>query len=257
MKWPDRALLSAAFLRAFHRVYGKRFFSWRRVIAGSISSLIACSMAYLAICLGIKHLLGWQKFGMFVEYGREGSILFRALEGLSRILFAPGWYESPSFSELLMIAWSSLGFNIVPDLVSIAETAWIISLASRPRANLLSLVVLDLILTTVIWFIWIFAADWLLLGFSFDTFVTHLSPSRSGIAAEWVFALTTYATSALWIGFVIVTLIVGTLRRTSICVVRLLESRLVQELSILFLTSVICLASWLVFLVAWVLRSSA
>jgi len=239
-------------------IYGKHFFSWRRLIAGSVSSIAAVSIVYPAIGLTLQNILGWSNAVFHVDLFRGDTPICNIFQWLSALFFESGVYSVPSFPHFLMVVWDSLGYNVVPDLVSLAETAWIVGLASRPRAKLLLLAAFDIIFTTAIWFIWIFATLWLFEGRSLGNFVAYIfKANSSGFPIHWYFALTTYFTSTLWIGFVFLTLLLGTLRRAVGWVVRLLESRSVQELPILFFTSVICLGSWLVFLVVWVLRPAA
>ena len=66
------------------------------------------------------------------EFGGEESLLLRVFSTLSSVLFEPGLHKIPSVVPWIAEVWDSLGYNVLPDLVSLAETAWIIRLASRP-----------------------------------------------------------------------------------------------------------------------------
>jgi len=53
---------------------------------------------------------------------------------------------------ILAVLFDSLGINVLPDFLSVAETGWILKKATKNNSNILGLFLLDLLLTTLICF---------------------------------------------------------------------------------------------------------
>lgn len=258
--WIERAKISEKFSRGVDLVYGPKLFSLRRVLSGTLSSILACILVYAVLML-----IGGYIFEMKYEFViPEDPLVYD--RGLAKLLnrgtvalFPPGAYLIPSVRHGLMCVWDSLGWNVVPDIISISETAWVIRLASNARSSLLRLAVLDLCLTTLISLTWICVVALLIyrvnpVGILSGLLVFGNAGEGGGLhhvnfSLFWIFILTAYATSALWLGFITLTVVFGFLRRVSSLAVRVLESRTVHELPIGSAVGMVCLASWILYFV--------
>lgn len=243
--WPDRHQISEKFLDIFEIIYGKRTLSLRRILTSVIFSLffIVCFYwLFVRICT------------TFFKMPDEWVIV----KGNPYFLFL-GYHESTIYLlhpyKILTILYDSLGINIIPDFISLAETAFILRLASKKDANLLSLVFLDFFLTTLIFIVGLFVAilytKFIIYGGSGDileyikfnilsntAFVTGSVPYWAAAAA------TTYTTSILWVLFIIYTLCLAILKRASTVVIKALESPWVTQLPVVLVFGIPCLVAW-------------
>ena len=240
LRWPNRHEISEKFLEIFILVYGGKAFSLRRIVAVSLSSLFLTLVSYF----------------LFVRIGQTffeiGDYILWISGFLGRNILGSEVPASiarhlDTFTVFLVI-WNSLGINLFPDFVSVIETGWIIKLSTDRRQGIVTLALIDLTLTTLIWVVahataWVVTA--LYGGFNYKVFFLFMisqygaqSPSLSA------YIFTTYMTSILWFVFLFTVLAIAQLKRMSKIAVRILESRWVAELPIIIIVGNLCLLSW-------------
>lgn len=140
IKWKNRAVINRRFLRLYNAVYGEQLFSVRRLSSVTISSLIFTFLFYifftrLTILHGMPDYIPISN-GYFLNF-------FNYYEtGIEK--------QHPLF--ILAVLFDSLGINVLPDFLSVAETGWILKKATKNNSNILGLFLLDLLLTTLICF---------------------------------------------------------------------------------------------------------
>jgi len=140
----------------------------------------------------------------------------------------------------------ALAVNLIPDFISLVETGIILKHATKKDARLGLLLALDLILTTLVWMTthgiaFVFAN--VTAGLPWWGFWMQYSPASG--SPDWIaYALTTYATSALWWLFLFAIFLFWWLKRTSGIVVKILESRIVANMPIALVVGIPCLICW-------------
>lgn len=239
IKWPDRFDINNKFYDLFVRIYGAKAISGRRLLVSAISSLFFVTVLFWVIT---------RIYQTFFEL--TDVIVLRTAPPLLAKFVSPGETLSLfSTKNFLLVLYDALWVNIIPDMISIAETGWIIKRANRKGSSLWQLFALDLFLTTLIW---ITAHT---IGYSF---VTKIGLGGFGLISisefysdpVWFsYAVSTYATSAIWIGFIISVLCLATLKRMFSFMVRVLESSLMQEFPVFLMIGIPCLFCWPVLLI--------
>lgn len=240
IKWKNRAVINRRFLRLYNTIYGEKVFSVRRLSSVTISSLIFTFLFYifftrLTILQGMPDSL-WISNSYFYNFFNY----YEAEIGKQHPLF------------IAAVLFDSIGINILPDFLSVAETGWILRKATKPNANILALFVLDLVLTTLICFL-AHALAYLYTVFILPGDLRYLSMEVirynysifDGIGvSKLAYILTTYITSFFWFCFVSCALFFGLAKRISNYSVLILESNLVQKLPLSLIIGIPCLLSW-------------
>jgi len=232
--WPRNNDLSKRFYDLFIAIYGIRLLSFRRVIASALSSLF-----FIVILFWFLNRIGQTFFNW------SGTIYALHVPPWLTWLVLPGsTIPSLSIPKVAMTLHDSLGFNLIPDIISIAETGWILRKASESGSKLSKLAIIDFAFTTLIWIVAHSIAYAYTTGIEMGSFAAvPLSVVYSD--ATWLAAIgTTYSTSLLWIGFLFTLYIMIFLRRASSTLVSLLESKLVQELPFALMIGIPCLVAW-------------
>jgi len=240
IKWKNRAVINRRFLRLYNAVYGEQLFSVRRLSSVTISSLIFTFLFYifftrLTILHGMPDYIPISN-GYFLNF-------FNYYEtGIEK--------QHPLF--ILAVLFDSLGINVLPDFLSVAETGWILKKATKNNSNILGLFLLDLLLTTLICFFSHIVA-YLCTAFIIPGNIRYLSMDivkynysiYNGIGvSKLAFILTTYITSFFWLCFVCSVLFFGLAKRISKFSVLILESKLAQKLPLSLIVGIPCLLSW-------------
>jgi len=174
----------------FDYIYGRRAFTWRRVWASVLSSMIA--LVVITLILGFKNT--W--FGYFYY----------------ELMDDPDFMLSWSVSFLFVIFPTLL--NLIPDFFSLIETRLVLNWSKgRGLLGIVLLIILDLILTTTIFIVGVlllasiiyFSQE--LLGMAVEQPLWELYDDAIGAMVDrtgfLVFYLTTFVTSFFWILFVI------------------------------------------------------
>ena len=235
IRWPNRREISLRFYEIFVVIYGDRMFSGRRLVASAISSILFVLITYWFLVN-----LGQAFFDLPITAVKKG--------------IQPPWLDwiaSPGqiiryleLRDLTLIIYDSLGVNLVPDMISLAETGWLIKMAGTGKRSLTALFFLDLLLTSLIWMT---AHGIAHVGTVVLVRPIDLSLVYSFTNSAWVaYIISTYATSILWLSFILAVLIVSTAKRTSQLAAVILESRWVSEIPIALIVGIPCLLSWLV-----------
>lgn len=237
--WPERHQISEKFLEIFNYIYGAKTLSWRRL--------------FTAVLFSTFFIIGF--YWLFV---RIGTIFFHLPD--ERILFNNPYFSYFGYNESIhrlhplsffFVAFDSLGMNLIPDFISLAETAWILRLASKKGAYLLPLIILDLFFTTIICMVaiilsFLYTKDFFYSGVEitiFDAIMFNFFGSGN-TPFLWAVVGTTYTTSIIWVMFLLTILIVSILKRTSNTLVKILESNFVTQLPVVLVVGIPCLLSW-------------
>lgn len=230
--WPQRHEISQRFLEITYAIYGRKMLSWRRVFSSCTSSLLL-TFVFFFLILRLNQIL----FGIGdVDYNANYVVDFLGHTGGSIS------YSNPLY--LISVAYDCVGFNFIPDFISLAETCWVIKLAAQRKYNLFFLFFIDFVFTT---FIWVVAH---LIAFVYSSLILgiDLAPLLNNYDADSVpilaYVATTYSTSLIWFVFLFTLLIVSAAKRASSFAVALFESKWVVELPIFLFVGVICLVSW-------------
>lgn len=128
------------------------------------------------------------------------SLVFMVVLGLSNKEAAKSFFTAINTDGFVIISF--LGFNLFADVISIAETRWILQLGTKVRiTSLLGLLVLDIILSAVIF---------LFLPMIFDQLPAFLEAAQFRGKHPWLGILfwTTFSTSVMFYIFIIASLIV-------------------------------------------------
>ena len=245
VNWPEVNEISDKFYELFCIVYGKKILSARRIISSSLASILFLYCTYYII---ITFLLSIGYYSDQYIVGRLGLI--------SPAFFNEGEViKFLSIKDFLWVGNNAVWVNIIPDYVSLVETGIIIHLASRKGAHLGRLLIIDFIITTLIWVITHYVCNLLINFFSQSSltnsysFLSIYDPKKQ--IPNWtVYALTTYSTSFIWWMFLSTVFAANTLRRSSIWAMRLLESRIATELPVLLIVGMPCLFSWPILFIA-------
>jgi hypothetical protein len=158
--------------------------------------------------------------------------------------------QNPLF--IAAVLYDSVGINVIPDFLSVAETCWILRKATNPNSNILVLFLLDLILTTLIcFFAHVFAYLYTVFILPRDLRYLSMEVIRynysifDGVGvSKLAYISTTYITSFFWFCFVSCTLFFGLEKRISRYSVLVLESNLAQKLPLSLMVGIPCLLSW-------------
>ncbi|MDG4474660.1 hypothetical protein [Thiovibrio frasassiensis] len=241
IKWSDRDQINAKFLEFFNLVYGEKIFSFRRLISAIVSSILFTFIFYIILTRISIYLGGFE----YIDLSKNNYFF----EWLG---YSDGVIEKLNHIYIAAVLFDSSGINILPDFVSIAETGWILKKATEKNANLPALFILDLFLTSLIWFAghasgtlysaYILPGDLALL--SLECIKNDYSLIQ-GNGSVWLsFILTTYTTSIIWFCFVFSILFIGGAKRLSKRAVVILETKWVFELPVLTIVGLLCLLSW-------------
>ena len=160
------------------------------------------------------------------------------------------------------VAWNAIGLNALPDYLAVIVTGWIIKLAAEDRYPLALLILLDLAADSAIFSLSLLISYALTYA---SISLVHM-PARLGPLTDLLYpmgthshgmfanALTTYATSLIWLAFVFTILALAWLKRISGIAVAVLESRLVTELPVVMIVGGLCLLCWPILFAAHLLR---
>ena len=240
LKWKDRAVINRRFLRLYNTVYGEKLISMRRIFSVTLSSLILTFVFYIFFTR------------LVLLSGMPDHINLSSTYFLEFFNYHEATIDKQHPLFILAVLFDSIGFNAIPDFLSVAETGWILKKATRKNSNILALFFLDLFLTTLICLsahiIAFLYSAFILPGdirfLSIETIKYNYSIFNGIGASKLAFILTTYTTSAVWFLFVFNVLFVGFLKRVSSYAVVILESKLAQQLSFGLVVGMICLLSW-------------
>lgn len=185
------------FNNLFDAIYGKYFFSWNRVFRSAISSILAISITQL--------IVGTEKTGLDIE-----SI-----------------FSDFQYSLFIFLVYFSI--NLVADYVSLLETRWVLGKACDSRfIRILLLMILDLILTSVIFFlVTCLVAQTLEVigGNSFWRIV--ITPKEFISFLGWdefgIYFTSTFFTSILWFLFVSYVVFIKAIQQCSSLAMKILE----------------------------------
>ena len=199
-----KAVVSANRLlcEVFDAVYGGEFWSWQRVRRSCFLSV----MAYLFV---------------FLLVGIENSVW-----GIDEDPFFAFFFGSRSgFFFGMMLVFMPI--NLVADFLSLQETRWVMERARGSQVwGVATWATLDLVFTTLIYLVILALSlvgsvafdDWDFLGVDWpETFGILFTPFALP------FFLSTFATSALWFGFVLLVVVAGAGRRGSRTVAKVLD----------------------------------
>jgi len=202
------------FCDLFDYVYGEKTFSWHRVWASVLSSMIG--LVVFTLILGYENTVWPDIFSFMTEFWRE----------LSDYTWAEVWAE-PGLLEVavfvfILVPTVPVFFNLVPDYFSLTETRLVLRWAKgRGLAGISLLILLDFILTATIFnfagFLWVLLSPeatgiWeqesLFVWFTYYT--TQL------IADDFlIFFLTTFITSLFWLLFALTFCLIWLFHRLS------------------------------------------
>lgn len=241
IRWPEIHEINEKFNGLFCAIYGKKVLSFRRFIASLISSIL--------FLLGIYFFLEAIKVAVLKS---PDSFYYRGLDFFSRFFFQEGEIINKfSIKNTFILTYESLGLNVFPDFISLCETSVILKLASRRESNLMKLVIVDFVFTTLIWLVAHLLAYWFYLltkvgpAVPFGTFYNFTT-----LDASWIsYVLTTYSTSFFWWLFILVVVFTSIMRRFSTFLTKILETRIVMEIPIMIIVGIPCLLSWIVLFV--------
>ena len=189
------------FLGLFDAIYGDRPMSIKRFTRSGISSLLALVLSSI--------ILGWDR----TPLGAYADSKISGLLGIAELEVVIGG----SFLAVLIL------INLVADYASLAETRMIMRLSQDSSFyGLLVWAAIDLVFTTIVFFIFFFVIavhiyfgePILTLSQYFEVMVRDLDAFLSA-EIYFTFLLSTFFTSALWIMFLSVNLVVRVVARSS------------------------------------------
>jgi len=244
IKWANRYEISAKFRELFQQIYGQKLFSVRRLLSSTTSSTIFLLFSY------------WLLLKLFLLYSNNIIIPIEGNPYYKFIGYTEDFISHSHPFPIIFLIFDSIGINLVPDYISLAETGWIINKACKKESNLLGLFFIDIMLTTTISMvshilaymysaIFIYGSPLSLDDFLFAyTFVHHNEMLIGYAIGNWAFVASTFSTSLLWILFIFSVLSIALLKRLSSYAVAVLESKWVAELPIVLFVGLLCLFSW-------------
>lgn len=199
-----KAVVSAnrLFCEVFDAVYGDEFWSWQRVRRSCFLSVIAYLCAFLLV--GIERSAWWIDDGLFLDLigGSRSGLFFGIM-----LVFMP--------------------INLVADFLSLQETRWVMERARGSQVwGVAVWAALDLVLTTLIYLmIFAFSMVGLVVLDDWDFVGTDWSGTFGFLFTPFAlpFFLSTFGTSALWFGFVLLVVVAGAGRRGSLKVSKVLD----------------------------------
>lgn len=253
--WPERHQINQKFLEVFDQVYGGKTFSWRRLYRSTLFSIFFVFCFYwLFVRIGMAF------FKLPEEFLAAGNSTLLSLFQINIVTEAQAlpWFDPIT---LLVVFYDALGLNVIPDFVSLLETAWILRIACKKEAPLILLLLLDFLLTTLIWMaaLGVATLNTAILTYGIDFFTSHdfpiydylnkvfnfsLPTAVSPVPFYWAMVSTTYTTSLLWILFIVTILSIAFLKRTTSILVTLLESKWVINFPIVLVVGIPCLIAW-------------
>lgn len=231
LHWPQIIEINEKFYDAFISIYSSRTFSFKRLFASSISSI------FFVLCIF---------YVLLAFHDPESSHANLMIGPKASIIFSNG-ISYYSFEHILLIAYLAIHFNLIPDLISLAETGLLLKYSRKNKHTLFFLFFTDLLITTFIFIIWN------IYMFNFDSTLTEWVGNNSILTLySWSgssplylsFLISTYATSFLWISFLLTVLVIGFLKRFSNTLKIIFESSAFVSLPVSSLTGMICLLIW-------------
>ncbi|MFH0780409.1 MAG: hypothetical protein V2B20_00410 [Pseudomonadota bacterium] len=231
ISWPQVPAVSQKFCDLFDAVYGANAVSAKRLFSSAISSLTSVVVIYYLLVA----ILPVDYSESFILLGPFGSQVFTS----SHI-------DIYSLKHLYLLLYCAVMVNIVPDMISLFETGFILRFSRNGGVNTFMLFIVDLALTTLIWI------AWNIYLMHFDPVVAQWAESNSlwslysfDSSPLWItFAISTYATSLLWFAFVSIIVAIGSCKRASRRLVSIIESPVVAQLPITLIVGVPCLVAW-------------
>lgn len=246
LTWTSRFEINQRFVELFDAIYGAKTFSWRRIIVSFFISTFLLLIFYF-LFIAVFQVF----FNMPISRNVSGHKLYYYFG------FRNEFVSLLHPFTVLFVVYDSLGTNFLPDFISVAETGLILKWASKKNSNLISLFIFDLFLTTSILVITHLVAHYYHAImhnnptlFSIEYLKAAYDP-RIGVRGWgintpewWALIATTYSTSILWIFFIINTLFIGFLKRSSRILCRLLESNWTSKFPIVLTVGIPCLICW-------------
>lgn len=232
--WPQLEEVSIRFHELFISVYGDSYFSFKRIFSSIISSIFFAISIYYLIILVFPD----ESYHLTVSLGEFGSCLFESKSSA----------KPYTIDHLILLIYYTAMVNVVPDMISVAETGFILKVSAKSNIGLAKLFIVDLFLTTAIWVLWI---SYL---FHFDPVFVEWSKSNSiidlyGNSPTWYsLTISTYSTSILWFIFVFTVVALGGGKRSSRMIKQILDLEWVKTLSFKYPVFIIlglpCVFSW-------------
>ena len=235
--WPQYIEINERFQELFSRIYGNKTFSFKRILTSSISSVV------FVICI----------FYMLTSLQNSANSETNLMLGSVGSKIFTNTISVYSFNHILLLIYLSITINLFPDIISLAETGWILKISHSKNKHLLLLFLLGLFLSTIIFAIWnlyliyfdpVFS-DWA----TNNSIMSLYTFNRSGSPLFMSFLISTYATSFLWFSFIIIILVLGSLKRLSKTFSYILERHYFTKLPVSSLISFLCLCYWPIFLI--------
>lgn len=255
IKWPDRYDINKRFLEIFHIIYGDKFLSCKRFFISSISSFIFVLFSYWLILIIYSVIYNASFLEAEMNIDNREHFFYYFLNHVPKV-------KTFSFHNIAGLLWDSIGINLLPDIISLLETEWILKKATEKESNLLKLFLLDFILTSLIWLIAhsmaillsmiyfnesINLTKWFFLDYRFNINNEFFYTKKLLEPKALSYICSTYSTSLLWALFLIAVLFLSSLKRASNIAVNILETKWVAKLPIGFSVGFLCLISWIIY----------
>ena len=228
--WPKPVDLSKKFYNIFKVIYGKERLSLRRLITSALSSIFFVVIIYYSLAT-------------FFNFGTVEAHF--QLGWFSSIFFSSS-INTNTFEYLLMLIYCSIIINIIPDMISLAETEWILKKAIKNDVNLFWLFILDIFLTTLIFVVWnimLMKFDPVISKWTETSSILSLYSFQRSTPLYESFAISTYSTSFFWISSVVVILLIGISKQMSRIILLFIKIPLFSK-SVSLITGLFCLFSW-------------